>query len=717
MTFTDASTWLLPGQPGHPVPGEAALEELLCAAAADGDREGAVSVLSGHLAALTGAARVHLVETAVDVSEALAGDPTGPGRFELVRTPTLTAVLHGAADLTDAGRETAERALRWGAAALRLLDVARNARREAAALQDTAAQILRVRDVEQVLLSINECTLGLLQADICGVFLREGDELVMRGCVGNHSVETSRLRMRRGQGLAGQVFSTGVPGRVANYLTDRSISQDFMSLAATEQTLSALAAPMRTHGELIGVLEVWRRRPSVFADDDTLRLEALANLATIAIDNARLHSAHERSVADLHSAHRELAAKLTTLGRSAAVQRSLLDTVLTGIGHTGIVAALFEELRWPAVVLGPGGQPVASCPQALDTGPLQDMLRRHGARPAEHSFPAAGDAPPRIARAHPIVLDGEVRGHVCLIADAGDTDLLESALSQAAMACCLVELQQQTASRARAQACDEVLWDLLDGPVEQRSAARSRAASLGVRLPRSMRVVHAALDNVAEVARLPEQDSESLDRVRRQVLRCVREHAPPAQLSLAAQRGDWIIGVSGLAGAGEIRVLLESLSAAVAERWPDLRLRWAASGAGHDALGLPQALNEARAAMGAARRLALTGPCLYDELGVVRLLVGGQEDPDLKKFVSAITQPLLEYDASHDGALVETLRVFFQADCSQRVAAERLFIHHKTLRYRLEQIRALTGLDLSTHADRVRADLALQLLEVARTPG
>jgi len=44
---------------------------------------------------------------------------------------------------------------------------------------------------------------GLLDADICGIFLREDDELVMRGCVGNHMVQTSRLRMRRGQGLAG----------------------------------------------------------------------------------------------------------------------------------------------------------------------------------------------------------------------------------------------------------------------------------------------------------------------------------------------------------------------------------------------------------------------------------------------------------------------------------------------------------------------------------
>lgn len=717
MTFTDASPRATSARPAHGISADPAIEELLCDTAAAGDREGVLSLLSGHLAALTGAGRVHLAETAAGVTEILASDIAGSGRVELVRTPALTAVLHGSAGPTGSQRKLAERALRWGAAALRLLDVAGDARRETAALHDAAAYILRVRDPEQVLLSINECSLGLLQADICGVFLREGDELVMRGCVGNRSVETSRLRMRRGQGLAGQVFSTGIPGRVANYQTDRSISQDFMSLAATEQTLSALAAPMRAQGQLIGVLEVWRRRPSVFTADDTRRLEALANLATIAIDNARLHSAHEQSVADLRAAHQELATKLITLGRSAAVQRSLLDTVLTGSGHAGIVAALFGELGWPAVVLGPGSQPIARCPQRVDTGPLRDLLRSHSGHTGEQPIPGDGGEPPRIARAHPIVLDGEVHGHVCLIAHAVDRDLLDSALSQAAMACCLVELQQQTASRARAQACDEVLWDLLDGPVEQREAARSRATSMGVRLSRSMRVVQASLDNVADVARLPQQDTEGLDRIRRQVLRCIREHAPPAQLTLAAQRGDWIIGLSGLADAEETRSLLESLSAAVARRWPDLRVQWAASGAGHDALGLPQALNEARAAMDAARRLVLAGPCLYDELGVVRLLVGGQEDPDLRKFVCDITQPLLDYDASHDGALIATLRAFFQADCSQRVAAQRLFIHHKTLRYRLEQIRALTGLDLSRHADRVRADLALQLLEVTRTAG
>jgi sugar diacid utilization regulator/putative methionine-R-sulfoxide reductase with GAF domain len=710
-----------------------AVDELVCAAAASGDRDAVIKVLTEHLATMTGVSCVCLWRTVSDSTEVLAGRPLGAldlvqesapdlvqeSALDVVQAAGLTVTLRGPGRLTSGQRQDVAQLLHWAAAALRLTDIAADAVREAATLQQAAAQILQVRDVEQVLLSINECALGLLQADICGIFLRQKDELVMRGCVGNHMVQTSRLRMRRGQGLAGLVFSQGKPGRVDNYLTDQQISQDFMSLAESEQTLSALAVPLRAHGDLIGVLEVWRRRASVFVDEDVRRLEALANLATIAIDNARLHAAHERSVAELSSAHRVLRGKLFLLGHSAAVQRALLDTVLAGAGYPGIAKTLHAELGHPVVILGEGEQPLAMSPPAVDLPALQDLVRKHGRRPGEYSLPDGGEGAglPRALRIQPITVDGEVRGHVCLITDATDRDLLEVAISQAAMACCLVESQQQAAIRARAQVCEEVLWDLLEGPAEQRAAARSRAAVLGIRLPPGMRVVHAWIDDLPDIARAEQWDADALDRVRRQVLRCVRDHAPRGQLELAAQRGDWIVGVTGLADAAAVRALLASASAAVAERWPDLPMRWAVSAPGHDALDLPRALNEARAAMDAARRLGAAAACLYDELGVVRLLVGGQDDPDLEKFVSGITQPLLDYDASHDGALLATLRAFFRAECSQRAAAEQLFIHHKTLRYRLDQIRTLTGLDLSKHSDRVRADLALQLLEVTRSVG
>ena len=99
------------------------------------------------------------------------------------------------------------------------------------------------------------------------------------------------------------------------------------------------------------------------------------------------------------------------------------------------------------------------------------------------------------------------------------------------------------------------------------------------------------------------------------------------------------------------------------------------------------------------------------------MLLGTGSDPDLQAFIEEVTAPLVAYDREHDGSLVLTLRAFFDCNCSQKAAADRLFIHHKTMRYRLERIKQLNGLDLSQHADRMRADFALRILQVNGSDG
>ena len=73
---------------------------------------------------------------------------------------------------------------------------------------------------------------------------------------------------------------------------------------------------------------------------------------------------------------------------------------------------------------------------------------------------------------------------------------------------------------------------------------------------------------------------------------------------------------------------------------------------------------------------------------------------------------MLEYDQRRGTSLIKTLRAYLEADCSLSIAAQRLFVHHKTLRYRIDRIQELTGLDLRHNEDRFRADLALRILEV-----
>jgi DNA-binding PucR family transcriptional regulator len=205
-------------------------------------------------------------------------------------------------------------------------------------------------------------------------------------------------------------------------------------------------------------------------------------------------------------------------------------------------------------------------------------------------------------------------------------------------------------------------------------------------------------------------DTSQINRARRDVVRALREEG--RGLSLVSLRGDLVVAVAADIDRAEIKDLLSALTTRVRDHIAELRLTWGVSRAHSDVMELPGALNEARIALSAAHRLGGQNVFLYEELGIVRLLLGSGDDPDLQAFIDDVTGPLVAYDRDNDGSLIRTLRGFFDADCSQRLAAERLFIHHKTLRYRLERIKQLTGLDLARHEDRMRADFALRLLQI-----
>src|SRR4029077_19744960 len=109
---------------------------------------------------------------------------------------------------------------------------------------EVPTEILSVRDSTEVLLSIPRTALPLLSADIAGVFLREGDEMVMRSCVGHRETATARLRMTRGRGVAGRVLQSAEPVQVDDYVRSEVISDDFIPLAQRESVCSALGAPL-----------------------------------------------------------------------------------------------------------------------------------------------------------------------------------------------------------------------------------------------------------------------------------------------------------------------------------------------------------------------------------------------------------------------------------------------------------------------------------------
>jgi sugar diacid utilization regulator/GAF domain-containing protein len=584
---------------------------------------------------------------------------------------------------------------------------------EATVIRDVVERLLSVRDVDQVLLSIADRTLRLLDADICGVLLREGDEVRMRSCVGNRVIDTARLRMRRGQGVAGLVFLTGEPARVDDYLGDPRISQDFMFLAEQERTRSALAVPLRLQGEFIGVLEVWRRRPSLFTEQDVRRMVTLADFATIAIDNAQLHDKQAAAVSQMKQARDALQQQVAVLAQSANLQQMLLRTVLDGVGLQAIARTVGTELGCEVGIYGAEGALVAGySSHGVMAGVPTAVPGNAKVGRGTLGMPDGSEA---ACWVQPVYADGDQFGCVYLLAGKQSAEMMDVAAGQAAMACSLTLLRERAANRARTEELEQVLWDLLQGPVEHRIAARTRAKQLNVSLRGALRVIHGQIENVDELAARNGWDTSQTDRVRRDVLRTMRTVDDHHGLSLASLRGNHIAAIAANLDRSAVKDLINGVTTAVRKQLVDLRLTWGISRAHYDIVELPSAFNEARTALSAARRLGGQNVFLYEELGIVRLLLCSGTDPDLQTFIEDVTGPLIAYDQHNDGSLIRTLRAFFDADCTQRIAAERLFIHHKTLRYRLEQIKQLTGLDLSRHEDRMRADFALRLLQLNRT--
>ncbi|GEC18430.1 hypothetical protein PHY01_07130 [Pseudonocardia hydrocarbonoxydans] len=675
-----------------------------------------------------GRAALRLVDDpAAELEDLLARVPADAAAAEVELVALAARVVGAAVTVRATGDErelqwavpvpAATRALLRRATVWLTLAAARDAARdgavaeaaETAVVRDVVERLLSVRDLDQVLLSIADRTSKLLDADICGVFLREDDEVRMRSCVGNRVVETARLRMRRGQGVAGLVFLTGRPAKVDNYLDDRTITQDFVSLAVQEQTQSALAVPLRLHGRLVGVLEVWRRRPSLFTERDVRRMVTFADVASVAIDNARLHDEQAAAVREMELAGEALRSQVAVLDRSSRLQQTLLLTVRDGGGLPAIARTVGGELHCQVGIYDTRGALVAS----------------HGGRDLTVELPGSVPAGTRAGRTtlgghpvwtQPVHADGDRIGWVLLRPDGISAEMMDVVAGQVAMACSLALLRERAASRARSEALEQVLWDLLQGPVEHRIAARTRAQQLNVPLGGALRVLYGRLENVEELAADLGWDTSQTDRVRRDAVRALRAVDGGRATSLASLRGDFVVVVVSDVDRVQVRDLAVRMGAAVRDGSDGLRLTWGISRPHDDVVELPSALNEARTALSAAHRLGGGNAFLYEELGIVRLLLGSGDDPDLMTFVEEVTGPLLTYDRDNDGSLIRTLRAFFDADCSQRVAAERLFVHHKTLRYRLERIKQLTGLDLSRHEDRMRADFALRLLQVTGEP-
>ncbi len=128
--------------------------------------------------------------------------------------------------------------------------------------------------------------------------------------------------------------------------------------------------------------------------------------------------------------------------------------------------------------------------------------------------------------------------------------------------------------------------------------------------------------------------------------------------------------------------------------------------------------HEARCALEAVRLQNGNGAgevvASYADLGAFQLLLSLQDDDALLSYCRGVLGPVEAGEGEYGDELLRSLDVFIEHNGHWEKAANALFCHRHTLRYRIRRVEQLTGRDFSNARDRIEFWLALRGRELAR---
>jgi sugar diacid utilization regulator len=273
--------------------------------------------------------------------------------------------------------------------------------------------------------------------------------------------------------------------------------------------------------------------------------------------------------------------------------------------------------------------------------------------------------------------------------------------------------------RASEAAQEAFLRAVLHRQVTDRGDIVARAAELGVELDGGAAVI------VVRAHHFAPAEEDWRVRVLAAAERAARAAAPGAIAAIddvAADTAGQVLVLAPAADDAESRRTAEAISRELQAALHGFTFSVGYSRVAVDPVDLYRAGNEALLAANVAeaqpageeRDADATAVLAFEATGAYRLLLPAMsEDPgELQRFYAETVEPLVAYDEQYETDLVQTLETFLECDGNVANTASRLFTHRHTIRYRLERVRDLSGLDVSSTDGREKLGLGLKAMRV-----
>ncbi|WP_410573209.1 helix-turn-helix domain-containing protein [Amycolatopsis sp. cmx-4-61] len=540
--------------------------------------------------------------------------------------------------------------------------------RELASLYATVKSLTALGELDEVLRSIVHHAHDLIGTDFTYLSLVGADgRLSARASEGTISAEFLAATIPATVGLGGKVLATKSPHWVRDYATSTLIQHDpnFDRLVVTEDLVALLGVPLVIRGEAVGALFAADRSARSFQAEEIALLNAFADHAAVALDNARLYEASRTALREVRVAYGKIE-------RAQAIHEALTGVVLGG-GTPGDVAQhLAEQLGGRVTLVDRTGSPLGT-----DLAGAVADARRTG----RCTTSAGADGTDRSVAA--VQAGDSYLGALVWTRPSGtgdDTDL--RTLERATHILGLLILKEQAVAEAGERLSGELLTELMVGSPGIGPAQRARARARNI-------------------------DVDRLDLV------LVADSPAVAPGDLARHLHDIARERAGLAGEhlGRATTILPGADAEATVAEVHTRLRRALGGpvvvvgeraAGHD---WSRAFSLAGRCGAVLRALGHTdGGATTRQYALYAMVFDPERAGELDRFLAGSIGPLLEYDRRRGTDLVGTLGAYYVHRANVAATARALHLHVNTLLKRLDRAGTVLGGDW-----RRDDDLELQL--------
>jgi Nif-specific regulatory protein len=193
-------------------------------------------------------------------------------------------------------------------------------------LKEISHWVSSVLDVDQLLELIIDTATKMMQAKASSLLLLDAKtkKLYFKVAIGNRREEVRKYEINLGQGIAGIVAEKGEPLLIPDVSKDPRWDKQISDTIGF-QTRSIACVPMKMGDETIGVVEIIDKEDGSKIDDDDMKmLTVFAELASLAISNARKINQVQRENRDLKE---ELSKKYQIIGESIPLKKVISDAL------------------------------------------------------------------------------------------------------------------------------------------------------------------------------------------------------------------------------------------------------------------------------------------------------------------------------------------------------------------------------------------------------